>query len=42
MSSGLFKNVISKMFKNHMYSLTNHIYNDLTMWKQIVDVKLNC
>ena len=28
------KNVISKMFKNHMY-------NYMTMWKQIADVGLN-
>ena len=31
----LFKNVISKMF-------TNHMYNHLTMCKQIADVGLNC
>ena len=29
------------MFANHMYSLTNHVYNYLTMCKQIADVGLN-
>ena len=34
-SSGLFKNVIGKMFKKIMF-------NHLTMCKQIADVGLNC
>ena len=35
MNSGLYKNVISKMF-------TNHMYYHLIMCKQIADVELNC
>ena len=29
------------MFTNHMYSLTSHVYNYLTMCRRIVDVGLN-
>ena len=30
------------MFTNHMYSLTNHMYNYLTVYKQIVDIMSQC
>ena len=42
MNWGWFKNFISKMFTNYMNSITNHMYNYLTMCQQIADIKLNC
>ena len=38
----LVKDIISRMFTNHMYSLTSHVCNYLTMCKWIIDVGLNC
>ena len=33
---------ILKMKLPTNYSLTNQMYNHLTVWKQMTDVKLNC
>ena len=40
-NSSWLKNIMSRMFTDHMYLLTSHAYNYLIMCRQIVDVGLN-